>query len=221
MPPVYPTYGAISSSSRTLGRIRQSHAFNDRGTTQRSLRRQLLVAGQTTVRYGGLGLRTAIDLALPAFLSARAASNSLVNDILISQLTRHRTTWRIELDWTKISIYLPTLTSKEIGTIFSALASFVLFQDGFAFRVWRLPDLHPQQQSRQRHSPYRRRSPHRTLSPYSSLTQMQDNCGRIRHTSFYLPLHRRAHTSPFRTKRRRSTRPFCCQDTVHARTVRS
>ena len=34
------------------------------------------------VRYGGLGLRTAADLALPAFLSSRAASISLVNDIL-------------------------------------------------------------------------------------------------------------------------------------------
>ena len=34
------------------------------------------------VRYGGLGLRTAADLALPAFLSSRAANISLVNDIL-------------------------------------------------------------------------------------------------------------------------------------------
>ena len=33
------------------------------------------------VRYGGLGLRTAADLALPAFLSSRAASISLVNDV--------------------------------------------------------------------------------------------------------------------------------------------
>ena len=33
------------------------------------------------VRYGGLGLSTAADLALPAFLSYRAASISLVNDI--------------------------------------------------------------------------------------------------------------------------------------------
>ena len=28
------------------------------------------------------------------------------------------------------------------------------------------------------------------------------------------------HTSPFPTKRRRSMRPFCCRDTVHARIVR-
>ena len=34
------------------------------------------------VRYGGLGLRTAADLALTAFLSSREASISLVNDIL-------------------------------------------------------------------------------------------------------------------------------------------
>ena len=34
------------------------------------------------VRYGSLGLLTAADLALPAFLSSCAASNSLVIDIL-------------------------------------------------------------------------------------------------------------------------------------------
>ena len=34
------------------------------------------------VWYGGLGLRTAAGLALPAFLSSRAASISLANDIL-------------------------------------------------------------------------------------------------------------------------------------------
>ena len=34
------------------------------------------------VRYDGLGLRIDTDLALLAFLSSRAASNSLVNDIL-------------------------------------------------------------------------------------------------------------------------------------------
>ena len=33
-------------------------------------------------RYSGLGLRTAAAMALPAFLSSRAASNILVNDIL-------------------------------------------------------------------------------------------------------------------------------------------
>ena len=33
-------------------------------------------------RYGSLGLRTAADLALPAYLSPRAASISFVNDIL-------------------------------------------------------------------------------------------------------------------------------------------
>ena len=34
------------------------------------------------VRHGGLGLRTTTDLALPAFLSSHAASNSLLNDML-------------------------------------------------------------------------------------------------------------------------------------------
>ena len=34
------------------------------------------------VRYGGLGNRTAADLALPAFLSSRPTFHSFVNDIL-------------------------------------------------------------------------------------------------------------------------------------------
>ena len=38
-----------------------------------------------------------------------------------SQRTNKNTTMRFGLGWTKISSYLPTLISKEIGTIFSAL----------------------------------------------------------------------------------------------------
>ena len=41
-----------------------------------------MVAGQAALRYGGLGLLIDADLALPAFLPSRAASISLVNDIL-------------------------------------------------------------------------------------------------------------------------------------------
>ena len=40
-----------------------------------------------------------------------------------SQRTNKRTTMRFEHGWTKISSYLPTLISNEIGTIFSALQS--------------------------------------------------------------------------------------------------
>ena len=48
---------------------------------------------------------------------------------------------------------------------------------------------------------------------------MRDGCGRIRHAHLALPLQRRAKTSPFRHKRRRKTRHFCCRHAVHARTV--
>ena len=39
----------------------------------------------------------------------------------VSQRTNKRTTTRFGLSWTEISSYLPTLISKEIGAIFSAL----------------------------------------------------------------------------------------------------
>ena len=73
------------------------------------------------VRYGGLGLRTAADLSLPAFLSSRAASKVWLTTSSVSKRTNKRTTMRFGLVWTEISSYLPTLISKEIGTIFSAL----------------------------------------------------------------------------------------------------
>ena len=41
----------------------------------------------------------------------------------VSQRTNNKTTMRFGLGWTKISSNLPTLISKEIGTIFSALQS--------------------------------------------------------------------------------------------------
>ena len=68
---------------------------------------------------------------------------------------------------------------------------------------------------RQRHSPYRRR----THCLYSSSMQMCNDGGHIRYSPFVVPLQRKAHSSPFRPKRRRSTWPFCSWDTVHSRTV--
>ena len=72
------------------------------------------------VRYG-LGLRTAANQALPALLSLRAASNSLVITSSVSQQTNKRTTMRFGLGCAEISSYHPTHISKEIRTIFSAL----------------------------------------------------------------------------------------------------
>ena len=71
------------------------------------------------VRHARLGLCTATNLALPAFLSSRAANNSLANDIP-HQPTNTPEDNEEDRAWL-ISTYLPTLTSKEIGTIFSAL----------------------------------------------------------------------------------------------------
>ena len=68
------------------------------------------------VRYGDLGLCTAADLALSAWRVSVWLTTSSA-----SQRTNKRTTMRFGLGWTKISSYLPTLISKEIGTIFSAL----------------------------------------------------------------------------------------------------
>ena len=73
------------------------------------------------VRYDGLGLRTATDLALPAFLSSLTASNSLVNDILHQPTNTPDDNEEVRAGRTEISTYFPTLTNKEIGTIFSAL----------------------------------------------------------------------------------------------------
>ena len=73
------------------------------------------------VRYGGLRLRTAADLALPAFLSTRARVTVWLTTSYVSQRTHQRMMMRFGLVWTIISSYLPTLISKEIWTIFCAL----------------------------------------------------------------------------------------------------
>ena len=66
------------------------------------------------VRYGGLGLRTAADLALPAFLSSRAACISLVNDIL-----RQPTNKEVDDDevraWLNQNLILPSNAHKQIN----------------------------------------------------------------------------------------------------------
>ena len=85
----------------------------------------------------------------------------------VSHRTHQRTTMRFGLDWTEVSSYLPTLISKEIGTIVSALqpspplfpySTSIVCQVSKRLRVLSrgLAELHPKQQSRhfnrQRHS---------------------------------------------------------------------
>ena len=64
------------------------------------------------VRYGGLGLRTAADLALPAFLSSRAASISLVNDILRQPTNKQENDDEV-LAWLDRNLVLPSNTHKQ------------------------------------------------------------------------------------------------------------
>ena len=105
------------------------------------------------------------------------------------------------LSRTEISTYIPTIASKVIGAIFSALqpsppwfaySTSIVWHVSRRFRIGRQAELHPQQQSRhflrQRHSPYRRRSPRQTLCLYSSSMQMREDCRLIRYAPFVKPL---------------------------------
>ena len=64
------------------------------------------------VLYGGLGLRTAADLALPAFLSSRAASISLVNDILRQPTNNQEDDDEVRA-WLDRNLVLPSNTHKQ------------------------------------------------------------------------------------------------------------
>ena len=64
------------------------------------------------VRYGGLALRTAADLALPAFLSSRAASISLVNDILRQPTNKQEDDDEVWA-WLDRNLVLPSNTHKQ------------------------------------------------------------------------------------------------------------
>ena len=64
------------------------------------------------VRHDGLGLRSAVNLVLPAVLSTCAASNSLVNDILI-QLTNTTEDGDEVRAWLDRHLVLPSDTHKQ------------------------------------------------------------------------------------------------------------
>ena len=64
------------------------------------------------VRYGGLGLRTAADLELSAFLSSRAASISLVNDILRQPTNKQEDDDEVRA-WLDRYLVLPSNTNKQ------------------------------------------------------------------------------------------------------------
>ena len=65
-----------------------------------------------SVRYGGLGLRTAAELALPAFLSSRAASISLANDILRQPTNKQEDDDEVRA-WLDRNLILPSNTHKQ------------------------------------------------------------------------------------------------------------
>ena len=64
------------------------------------------------VRYGGLGLRTAADLALPAFLSSRAVSIRLVNDILRQPTNKQEDDDEVRA-WLDQNLVLPSNAHKQ------------------------------------------------------------------------------------------------------------
>ena len=128
----------------------------------------------------------------------------------VSQRASKRTTMRVWLGWTEISSYLPTLISKEIGMICSALqpsspwfpySTSIVWHVSRRLRVLsRASGLTASQATesalyRQRHSPYRRRSPRQTHCLYSSTMQMWNDSGRIRCAPFVVPLQCRAHSA--------------------------
>ena len=80
------------------------------------------------VRYCGLGLCTAADLALPAFLSSRAASISLVNDILRQPTNKQEDDDEVRA-WLDRNLVLPSSTHKKKNwddiQCSSAVATFV------------------------------------------------------------------------------------------------
>ena len=63
-------------------------------------------------RNGGLGLRAAADLALPAFLFSRAASVSLVNDILRQPTNKQENDDEVRA-WLDRNLVLPSITHKQ------------------------------------------------------------------------------------------------------------
>ena len=66
------------------------------------------------VRYGGLGLRTAADQALPAFLSSCAASISLANDILSQPTNKQEDDDEVRA-WQCRNLVLPSNAHKQIN----------------------------------------------------------------------------------------------------------
>ena len=98
-PELLSEYDVITrSTSETLCNIH----FDDNSWSQAKL----------PVRYGGLGLRTAADLALPAFLSSRAASISLVNDILRQPTNKQENDDEVRA-WLDRNLVLPSNTHKQ------------------------------------------------------------------------------------------------------------
>ena len=71
-----------------------------------------LSQAKLSVQDGGLGLRAAADLALPAFLSSRAASISLVNDILRQPTNKQEDDDEVR-GWLDRYLVLPSNTQKQ------------------------------------------------------------------------------------------------------------
>ena len=173
-----------------------------------------------TVRYGGLGLRTAADFALPAFLSTRAASNSLVNHILRQPTNTPEDADEVRA-WLDQNLVLPSSTHKQRNwdgiQCSSAVATLVP-----VLNQHRLPCF--KAVSRPKTGAWLNNVPKNrvgtfvdndtfriSIALHVGLTVCIPNrckCGTTVDAFGTHPLQRWAHSSPFRPKRRRSTWPF-------------
>ena len=225
----------MSSSSRTHGRIRRNHAFDD-------LRHYATFIFTTTVGRKpncpfGMAFLDSVQLRIwhsPRFCPHARRVSVWITTYSASQRTNKRTTMMFWLGWTKISSYLPTLICKEIGTIFSALQPSPPWFPYSTSIVW-----HVSRRLRVLSLAFGLTASQTTESALSSTTTLSASASHFASDSLSVflidanverrwthsvltlcrPLQRRAHSSPFRPKRRRSTWPFFSWDTVHARTV--
>ena len=232
MLPAYPSYGAMSSSSRTPGIIRHvtrsttvelcNVHFDDNSWSHAKL----------PDRNGGLGLHTANDIALPDFLSTRAVSNSFVNDIL------HQPTYTPEdkeevRAWIDQYLYLPSDSHKlrNWGGIqcSSAVDTLVPLLNQHRLDCFKTASRHVS-------GAWLKCILNNKVDTFTDNDSLRNGVAlcvglsvcipyrckfgmNVHDSSLTFCLAASAHASPFHHKRRRSSRPFCCQDTIHARAV--
>ena len=183
------------------------------------------------VGHGGLGLRTAIDLALPDFLSSRATCSSLANDILHQPTNVPEDNDEVRA-WLDRNLDLPSNSHKQRNWDDIQCSSFIAALVPL-FNQHRLACF--KAASRPESDAWLNGTPNNRVGTFIVNDILRIDVDLRVGLSIYVPhrckcgcrriichaAKRRAHTSLLRLKRRRSMRPFCSRDTVYARTVGS